>query len=59
MALKKKFTDIELPLLDSSVQILSTGETIAGKTIKLDLTRKLRGKSLEIIFKIYRRLLYQ
>ncbi len=53
MALKKKFTDIELPLLDSSVQILSTGETIAGKTIKLDLTRKLRGKSLEIIFKIF------
>jgi len=53
MALKKKFADIEIPILESAIQILSTDEKIAGRTIKLDLTRKLRGKSLEVVFKIY------
>lgn len=53
MALKKKFIDVEVPLLDDVVSVLGTPETLAGKTIKLDLSRKLRGKSLEVILKIY------
>jgi len=53
MALKKKFVNIDLPLIDTTIPALGTPESLAGKTIKIDLTRKLRGKSLEILFKIY------
>ena len=51
MALKKKFVEVELPLIDSSVPILMTGETIAGKTIKLESENEnLIGKKIgEII----------
>lgn len=53
MAEKKKFFDIELHLINQKVQLLaSSKEELTGRTIKIDLTRKLRGKSLEIIFKI-------
>jgi len=53
MALKKKFSQVELPLLNTSIEALGDASTLAGKTIKMDLTRKLRGKSLEVVFKIY------
>jgi len=53
MAIKKKFIEIDLPLLGMSTSILGTQENVVGKRLKLDLTRKLRGKSLEIVFKIY------
>ena len=52
MALKKKFMDISLPLTGDSFTALGTIESLVGKTIKLDLTRKLRGKGLEITFLI-------
>ena len=52
MASRKKFIDVEIPILDSSVAVLGTPESLKGKTIKLDLTRKLRGKGLEILSKI-------
>lgn len=53
MATKKKFIDIELPLIDTTTSILGTNETLIGRTIKMDLTRKLRGKSLEVVFQIF------
>jgi len=53
MALKKKFIDIEIPILETSIEVLGTPENLNKKTIKLDLSRKLRGKGLEIVFKIY------
>jgi ribosomal protein S3AE len=53
MAVKKKFISIDLPLIESNVSALGTPESLNGKTIKIDLTRKLRGKGLEILFKIY------
>jgi len=53
MALKKKFSQVELPLLNTSVEALGEPETLVNRTIKMDLTRKLRGKSLEVVFKIY------
>ncbi len=52
MALRKKFIDVEIPLLDTSVKVL---ENVIGKknqTIKLDLSRRLRGKNLEVVFEI-------
>jgi len=54
MAARKKFIDIEIPLIDETISILGTPETAKGKTIKLDMTRRLRGKSLEIKFRIFK-----
>jgi len=54
-AIRKKFIEVELPLINETISVLGTPETLEGKTIKLDLTRKLKGKSLEISFKIFRK----
>lgn len=51
--IKKKFFEIELPLINQKAELIATNEQeLKGKSIKIDLTRRLRGKSLEIIFKI-------
>jgi ribosomal protein S3AE len=50
MAIKKKFIKIELPLLNEEIMALGTPETLDKKTIKIDLSRKLRGRSLEATF---------
>jgi len=53
MVEKKKFFELELPIIKQKVELLGTTEKkLDGRTVKIDLTRKLRGKSLEIIFKI-------
>ena len=52
MAERKRFIDVQIPILDTSARVLGTKEDLNGKTIKLDLTRKLRGKGLTITFKI-------
>lgn len=50
---KKKFFEVSLPLIEHSTKLIAAEEEeLIGKTIKVDLTRKLRGKSLEITFKI-------
>jgi len=50
---KKKWFDVEIPLLRTKVKLIAyTLEELNGRTIKLDLTRVLRGKSLEAIVKI-------
>jgi len=54
MAERKKYVGVEIPILDSQVEVLGTLENLKGKTIKLDLTRKMRGKGLTIKFKIFR-----
>ncbi len=53
MALKKKFITIQVPVLDTEVEVMGTPEFLDKKTIKLDLSRKLRGKSLEAVLKIF------
>ena len=53
MAEKKKFIETKLPLIGSETRILGSIEELKGKTIKLDLTRKLRGKGLNVKFKIF------
>jgi ribosomal protein S3AE len=56
MAEKKKFHSIEVPLLNEKVEVLAENiDKLEGKTIKLDMTRKLRGKSIEITLKIHYR----
>ena len=53
MAEKKKFFSVELPLIGEKAEVLAfSEEDLAGRTLKIDLTRKLRGKSTEIIFKL-------
>ncbi|MBU0957873.1 MAG: hypothetical protein KKF56_03625 [Nanoarchaeota archaeon] len=53
MAIRKKFFEIEIPLLSKTLKILSTTkENLKGQTIKLDLTRALKGRSLEGTFKV-------
>jgi len=53
MAVRKKFQEVEIPILNETASVLGTPENLNKKTIKLDLSRKLRGKSLELTLKIY------
>jgi hypothetical protein len=48
MAIKKKFIRIEIPILGENIMALGTPKTLDKKTIKLDLSRKLRGRNLEL-----------
>lgn len=53
MAEKLKFVPVEIPFLNEEVSILAKElNEVVGKSITLDLTRTLRGKSIEAIFKI-------
>jgi len=50
---KKRFFEVEVPLTASKVHLYSTGiEELDGSIVKLDLTRSLRGKSLEFKLRI-------
>jgi ribosomal protein S3AE len=53
MAERKKYISAEIPILNEEIRILGTPEELNDKTIKLDLTRKLRGKGLTITFRIF------
>jgi len=53
MATRKKFIQVEVPLINEVIEVLGTPETLHKKSIKLDLSRKLKGKNLEITFKIF------
>jgi ribosomal protein S3AE len=55
MAERKRFIDVELPLIDSTVRVLGTPEELDTKTIKLDLSRRMRGKGINVIFQIFNR----
>ena len=53
MAERKKYIDVRAPILNSNMRVLGTPEELNNKTIKLDLTRKLRGKGLNIKLRIF------
>jgi len=53
MVERKKYIDVDIPMLDSTMRVLGTPEDLNNKTINLDLTRKLRGKGLTIKFRIF------
>ena len=51
--IKKKFFEIEVPLLNDKFESLSASiDTLNNKTLKMDLTRHLKGKSVELIMNI-------
>lgn len=52
MAAKDKFLEIELPLIKEKANLLGSEKQLEEKTIKIDLSRKLKGKGMEIIYKI-------
>ncbi|MBC8435208.1 hypothetical protein H8D91_01770 [archaeon] len=52
MAMKKKFIEIESPITNDTLEVLGTAEELHGKTIKLDLSRKMRGKGVELVLEI-------
>jgi len=53
MVEKKKFFELTLPLINKKINLLASSEKdLIGRSVNIDLTRELRGKSLEITFKI-------
>ncbi len=52
MAMKKKFLEIESPITNETIEILGTPEELHKKTIKLDLSRKMRGKGVEVVLEV-------
>ncbi|MBI2448983.1 hypothetical protein HYV49_01670 [Candidatus Pacearchaeota archaeon] len=53
MVVKKKFFDVSFPILNKESSLLSTSlESLEGRFVKIDLSRQLKGKSTEAIFKI-------
>jgi ribosomal protein S3AE len=53
MVEKKKFFDIELPLIGEKIKLSAFElENLDNRNIKMDMSRALRGKSLEAVFKV-------
>lgn len=53
VAKRKKFIEVDIPITKMKAELVgNTAEDVKGKTIKLDLTRQLRGKSVELTLKI-------
>ena len=50
---RKKFIEVDIPAIRSKVELIgNSAKELEGKTIKLDLTRQLKGKSIEAVAKI-------
>ena len=50
---RKKFQEVDVPLIRGKIELIGDSvEDIEGKTIKLDLTRQLKGKSVEVTVKV-------
>ena len=50
---KKSFYEVATPLTSSKVHLYGTGvESFDGKTVKIDLTRSLKGKSFELRLRV-------
>lgn len=51
---RRKFIDVEIPILNTKIELIgNTIQDIEKRTIKLDLTRNLKGKSVEGTFRVY------
>ena len=50
---RKKFIEAEIPLINTKIELIGNSpEDLKDRTIKLDLTRRLKGKSVEALVKI-------
>lgn len=53
MVERKKLIEVDIPLIGRKISLVAYNkELLDKKTIRLDLTRELRGKSIEALFKI-------
>lgn len=53
MVEKKKFYKIEVPLMNRQIELFGSSlSSFNNQAVRLDLTRMLRGKSIEVVFKI-------
>ena len=51
--LKKSFFEVEAPVTGTKIHLYGTSvEALDGRVVKIDLTKSLRGKSLELKIKI-------
>ncbi|MFH1358480.1 MAG: hypothetical protein ABIH37_01175 [archaeon] len=51
---RRKFIEVEIPSTRAKIELVgTTPEDLKDKTIKLDLTRDLRGKSMEAVVKVF------
>ena len=53
MAERKRYIEAEIPILNSGFRVLGTPEDLNKKTIKLDITRQLRGKGLTMTLRLF------
>ena len=53
MAERKKYIEAQIPILNEGLRVLGTLEELNQKTIKLDLTRQLRGKGLTMTLRLF------
>ncbi len=50
---RKKFIEVDVPLINSKVELIGNSpEEVEGRNIKLDLTRQLKGKSVEAVAQV-------
>ncbi len=53
IAKRKKFQEVDVPIINSKLEVIGNNfEEVIGKTIKLDLTRQLKGKGTELTVKL-------
>jgi ribosomal protein S3AE len=51
--IKKKFFEVEIPLVESKYDVYASSiDELKNKVIKLDLTRQLKGKNVDIVFNV-------
>jgi ribosomal protein S3AE len=52
LAERKRFITVQIPILEKEIQVLGTPKDLENKTIKMDLSRQLRGKGLTMTLQI-------
>ena len=51
--LKKKFFEVEIPLIEDKFEAYANSiEELQNKIVKLDITRQLKGKSVDLVLKV-------
>ncbi len=50
---RKKFIDVDIPILRTKIELIGNNpKELVDKTIKLDVTRQLKGKSVELVLQV-------
>lgn len=50
---RKKFIDVDVPITRSKIELIADSpKDLKDRTVKLDMTRQLKGKSVELVLKI-------